>query len=71
MKCSNCGEKIDLKSSVTCTHCGFDHTAEMSESEDRVEEMIEKASVPNLASLFKQGKARGLIKPTEEYTAAT
>lgn len=31
------------------------------------DEMVERASVPNLASLFKAGKKKGLLKPTTVY----
>ena len=31
------------------------------------DEMMERASVPNLASLFQRGKEAGLIKPGKEY----
>jgi hypothetical protein len=32
-----------------------------------MDQMVQRASVPNLASLFKRGKEAGLIKPGTEY----
>jgi len=62
MKCPNCDEVSDLD---VCEHCG---TQIVSVVNDTVEdEMIAAASVPSLASLFRQGKKRGLIKPMQDY----
>jgi hypothetical protein len=36
-------------------------------SEDELDRLVERGSVPNLASLFKKGKDAGLIKPGKEY----
>lgn len=38
-------------------------------TEDDLDRMVEKASVPNLGSLFRQAKEKGLIKPGKEYTS--
>lgn len=38
--------------------------------EAQLDEMIESTSTPNLASLFKKAKKKGLIKATQEYTSA-
>lgn len=35
--------------------------------DDSLDQMVQAASVPNLASLFKQAKARGVIVPGKEY----
>lgn len=35
--------------------------------EANLDELVQRASVPNLASLFKKGKERGLIKAQQEY----
>lgn len=38
------------------------------EDEDAIlEALVVRASVPNLASLYKRGKEAGLIKPAQEY----
>lgn len=37
------------------------------DDEDTMDQMVQRASVPNLASLFKAGKDAGLIKPGKEY----
>lgn len=39
--------------------------------EDNLDQMVQAASVPNLASLFRKGKERGLIKAQQEYRHAT
>lgn len=36
-------------------------------TESELDTLVEKGSVPNLATLFKQGKEAGLIKPTTGY----
>lgn len=63
MKCPNCGEHTDLD---VCEHCG----TVVSEVDATMDAMVQAASVPNLASLFKAGKQRGLIKPTSKYGEA-
>ena len=35
--------------------------------EGDLDRMVERASVPNLAALFKRGKEAGLIQPGKEY----
>lgn len=42
-------------------------TMEVVTDEATEDQLIEQASVPNLAALFKQGKDAGLIKPGKEY----
>lgn len=39
--------------------------------DDDLDTLVAKASRPNLASLFKAGKEKGLIKPTQEYGHTT
>lgn len=40
----------------------------MSEVDDKIEDaLIEAASVPDLATLFKRGKDAGLIQPARDY----
>lgn len=36
-------------------------------SEDELDKLVEKASTPNLASLFRKGKEAGLIQAGKEY----
>ena len=36
-------------------------------SEDQLDKLVEKASTPNLASLFRKGKEAGLIQTGKEY----
>ena len=60
--CSGCGtELVDEK--AQCQHCNHD----VSDPDAKLDEMIEKAAVPNLASLFRKAKATGAIKPITGY----
>lgn len=61
MRCPNCDIDTDDK---VCPECG---TTVLSDPDDILEGMIERASVPNLAALFKAGKDKGLLKPQQEY----
>lgn len=36
-------------------------------TDDTMDTMIQRASVPSLATLFKRGKDAGLLKPTQGY----
>lgn len=38
---------------------------------DTLDALVEKASVPDLATLFKRGKEAGLIVPSKEYGGST
>lgn len=76
MKCRECGEAIDMEESVTCSNCGFDNSDgtqteadKMSVAEDKMDAMVQAASVPNLAALFKNAKDKGLIQPAQEYVS--
>ena len=42
-------------------------TATVDPAEDALDQLVERASVPNLASLFQAGKEAGLIKPVTAY----
>jgi uncharacterized membrane protein YvbJ len=61
MKCPNCGG-ISTDDKV-CTECG----TSMSVVTDSLDELVEKASVPNLAALFGAAKKQGLIQAQQEY----
>lgn len=41
--------------------------AEVSVAEATMDQLVQAASVPNLASLFQRGKEAGLLKPTTGY----
>ena len=64
MKCPNCDHETDES---VCENCG---TVIVSEVDATMDALVEQASIPNLASLFKAGKKRGLIKPTSMYGEA-
>jgi hypothetical protein len=71
MKCQNCKADLDPSMSVTCVECGHDNTEFLSVGTDKVDDdMIARASIPNLASLYKAGKAQGNIKPQQDYQAS-
>lgn len=40
-------------------------------SDDDLDQMVERDSRPNLATLFQRGKDAGLIKPGKEYGSST
>lgn len=56
--CPQCESELE---GVVCLECGWQ---DLSAIEDR---MVAAASVRSLADLYKAGKKRGLIKPTQEY----
>lgn len=43
-------------------------TDPLSDLDDSLDDMIEKASLPTLASLLRRGIQSGLIKPTHDYS---
>jgi hypothetical protein len=65
MKCPNCDHETD---EPVCENCG---TTIVSEVDETMDALVQQASIPNLASLFRQGKQRGLIKPVTEYGGQT
>lgn len=74
--CENCGRDF---TNHRCPRCGglpastpkSQVKAPLSVSEDRLDNMIEHASRPTLASLLKRGIKSGLIKPTHDYQSGT
>lgn len=61
MKCPNCGEQSTDK--VTCSEC----RTPMSVASDSLDQLVQQASVPNLAALFQTAKDRGLIQAQVAY----
>lgn len=39
--------------------------------EDKLDQLVQQASVPNLAALVRKGKKQGLIQPQQEYGHTT
>lgn len=39
--------------------------------EQDLDDLVQRASTPSLASLFKRGKEKGLLKPQQEYGHTT
>lgn len=58
--CTHCAEDT---SSLQCPKCGRD----LSDPDARLDDMIEKAAVPSLATLFRKAKDSGAIKPISGY----
>ena len=56
-----------------CTTCRVEAAievvdrGELSVADDTLDRMVQRASTPNLATLFQRGKAAGLLKPTQGY----
>ncbi len=44
-----------------------ENSAKVEDEDAILEALVVRASVPNLASLYKRGKEAGLIKPAQEY----
>lgn len=63
-KCPRCGGPPASRSKV---ETGVD-TGPLSDLDDSLDDMVEKASLPTLASLLKRGIKSGLIKPTHDYS---
>lgn len=61
VSCDDCADPNQGEGSTTTKQ------AQMSVDDGTMDEMIRRASTPNLASLFKAGKAAGLITPGKEY----
>jgi uncharacterized protein with PIN domain len=59
--CSNCGQ---MHRWTKCPKCG---TPVVSVAEDTIDQMVARASLPNLADLFRKGKEQGLIGTVFNY----
>lgn len=44
---------------------------ELSAADDSLDQMVQAASTPSLATLFQRAKDAGLIKPAKEYGSTT
>ena len=74
--CDHCDRQF---TNPKCPRCGRPPTARtsaqavvdegpLSDLDDSLDDMVEKASLPTLASLLKRGIQSGLIKPTHDYS---
>jgi hypothetical protein len=61
MKCPNCNGISTDK--LVCSECN----TPMSVASDSLDQLVQQASVPNLAALFQTAKDQGLIKAQVEY----
>jgi predicted ATPase with chaperone activity len=66
--CPACNTKTDEEK---CPKCGAKIPAlaeqEVSVLDDNLDSMVQQASIPSLATLFRAGKDAGLIKPITVY----
>lgn len=62
--CGGCGSGYR---GAECPHC----PSHLSGGSGSMDAMIQQASVPNLAALFKAGKKAGVIKSVPDYGAAS
>lgn len=60
--CQNCGQFLKELADVTAHAC----TA-MSVADESMDTLIQQASVPNLATLFRRAKEAGVIGPVSVY----
>jgi hypothetical protein len=61
--CSGCDtEQADADS--VCPVC---HPQEVSDPDAKLDELVQKAAVPSLSSLFRKAKTSGAIKPISGY----
>ena len=70
--CDNCSREF---TNPTCPRCGGPPARTVKEPvsvpDDSLDDMIEHASRPTLASLLKRGIDSGLIKPTHDYNSGS
>lgn len=66
MNCNHCGNTFDDGDFAIgmCADC-LGVPARI--SEDELDRLIERSSVPNLARLYKRAKGEGLITPAQAY----
>lgn len=76
MTCPNCSKEMTYDGAdAVCPACGWRDLDVIqldepivSDPADTLDSLVQQASIPNLASLFKQGKKAGLIQPGQEYS---
>jgi uncharacterized OB-fold protein len=61
--CPKCGHAYTRVGEI-CPVC---HPAEVSDPDAKLDDMVERAAVPTLATLFRKAKATGAIKPITGY----
>jgi hypothetical protein len=63
-ECPDCHQKYSAIHGY-CPYCAEDR--QLSDPDAKLDDMIEKAAVPTLATLFRKAKASGAIKPITGY----
>jgi hypothetical protein len=63
-RCSRCKDEDDL---FVCTSCGRNEVSVLDATVDPMDSMVQAASIPNLATLFKRAKDAGLTVSGTDY----
>lgn len=63
MRCTECRRTMPAEASI-CPSCGHHN---VSVADDRLDSMVQSASVPDLATLFRKAKDSGVIKGFDGY----
>lgn len=64
MRCTECGW-VDPTNPPVCPKCGHHN---VSVADDSLDQLVQAASAPNLATLFRRAKESGAIESFETYT---
>lgn len=68
MKCDECGhENVELGAACELCKASLPDTSPVSEVSDTLDELVQQASVPNLAAIFGAAKKQGIIKAAYSY----
>lgn len=69
MNCLRCGEPIPESDhgNGLCDDCRSQPAPSLNDDAE-LDRLIEAASVPNLAQLYKRAKGQGFITPTQSYS---
>ena len=68
MKCEECGhENVELGSACEVCKAPLPDVKPLSEVSDSIDELVQQASVPNLAAMFGAAKKQGIIKAAYSY----
>lgn len=70
MNCSTCGNTWDGGDLVNglCPDCLGRSARPAQISDDALDQLVERASVPNLAGMYKRAKEQGFITPAPAYS---
>lgn len=67
-----------MSSTSECPDCAAvaplycpEHEPIVSDPDDRLDSLVQAASIPSLSALFKRAKDRGVLAPGQEYVSTT